>query len=331
MERNGKKTESGTEIREEVIRKEAQEEHAQTIGTPEGINTEAVKKESLKLPMLLAGAFVYAFGVNLFLQPLHLYAGGLMGFAQLFRTLLADYAGVSFGGFDISGVIYYLLNIPGLVVAYRKMRHRFVFKTLFTVTVITVLLSVIPIPETPILEDRLANSIIAGLMCGCGIGITLRMGACDGGMDLISMLLVSLKGKFSVGRINLTCNAILYGICLFLFDASTVIYSLIYSAFNSISCDKIHTQNINAQAIIITKMKDTAPMEIEIMGRLHRGITRWEARGSFTGDSETMLMVLLSKYEVNRLRGIVRRFDEKAFVIVNEGVDVDGHFLKKLT
>ena len=326
-----KKGGSREHIRAQVMRREAQEDKAENISTPSGLNPEAMKQESLKLPMLLIGACVYALGVNLFLQPLKLYAGGFMGYAQLLRTALTDYAGLSFGGFDISGLIYYLLNIPGLVIAYRKMRHRFVFKSIFTVTAMTVMLSVIPIPHTPILEDRLANSIIAGLMCGGGIGITLRMGACDGGMDLVGMLLVSLRGKSSIGKINLANNAVLYGICLFLFDAPTVIYSLIYSAFNSIACDKIHTQNINSQALIITKMQDTSRLEVEIMGSLRRGITKWPASGCFTGDQETILMILVSKYEINRLRSIVRRFDPKAFVIVNEGVNVDGHFLKKLT
>ena len=157
------------------------------------------------------------------------------------------------------------------------------------------------------------------------------MGASDGGSDTIGMIISETNGKLSVGRIALLLNCVLYGIMLFLFDIPTVIYSLIYSSFNSIACDRMHTQNISSQALIITKLDDTGPLEVEVMGRLHRGMTKWKVRGSYTGDEETILLVLVSKYEMTQLRSIVHRFDEHAFMSVTEGVDVEGRFRRKLT
>lgn len=291
---------------------------------------EAAKKESLKFPVILLGALIYSIGLNLFLRPLHLYSGGFMGFAQLIEELLKR-AGLTFGGFNISGILYYLMNVPGLVLAAKKMRKRFIIKTVFAVTSVTVLLSVIPIPNTLILEDRLSNTIVAGLICGSGIGIILWMGACDGGMNIIGMLIIMLKGKGSVGQVSLITNIILYTIMLFLFDIPTVIYSLIYSVFNSIAADKIHTQNISTQVTVITKLEDSKPMEVEVMGRLNRGMTEINASGIFTGDPVKIFFIYVSKYEVSRLKAIIRSYDEHAFIVENEGVRIDGNFLKKLT
>ena len=103
-----------------------------------------------------------------------------------------------------------------------------------------------------------------------------------------------------------------------------------FTAFSSFSADRIYTQNISSHILIITKLPDTTPLEVEIMGRLNRGVTKWKATGAYTGDDETILMVLTSKYEVNRLRNIVHRLDPHAFIVADEGVNVDGHFLKKL-
>ncbi len=292
--------------------------------------TKAAKTEGLRIPLILLGAVLYAIGLNIFLRPLHLYSGGLMGFAQLIQHFLSK-AGLTFGGFDISGILYYILNIPGLVLAATKMRKRFVFKTVFAVTIITILLSVIPIPKDMVLDDRLANTIIAGLLCGSGIGIILRAGASDGGMSIIGMVILSMRGKGSVGQVSLITNIILYGIMLFVFDIPTVIYSLIYSAFSSIASDKIHTQNIVSQVMVITKLKDTKPMEVEVMGRLHRGMTQIDANGIFTGEPVKMFIIFVSKYEVSRLRGIVKAHDPNAFIVETEGVRVDGNFAKKLT
>ncbi|MBR1599564.1 MAG: YitT family protein [Lachnospiraceae bacterium] len=292
--------------------------------------TKAAKKESLKFPIILLGALIYSVGLNCFLRPLHLYSGGFMGFAQLFEELLKR-AGISFGGFNISGIFYYLLNVPGLVIAAKKMRKRFIIKTVFAVTSVTILLSLVPIPDTLVLEDRISNTIVAGLICGAGIGIILWMGACDGGMNIIGMLIIMMKGKGSVGQVSLITNIILYTIMLFLFDVPTVIYSLMYSVFNSIAADKIHTQNISTQVTVITKLEDTKPMEVEVMGRLNRGMTEINASGIFTGDPVKIFFIYVSKYETSRLKAIIRSYDPHAFIVENEGVHIDGNFLRKLT
>lgn len=289
------------------------------------------EQEAFRAVGILFGVVLFAAGVNLFLRPLNLYSGGFMGFAQLFETILREYLGVSLGGANISGAIYYLLNVPGLIIAFFLMRRRFVVKSILTVTCITVTLTLIPIPREPILNEMIANCLVAGIMSGVGVGVILRMGSCDGGMDLIGMLLIQTKGRFSVGRVNIAANCVLYGICLMLFDIPVVIYSLIYSVICSLMCDRVHTQNINVQAMVITKVRDIEPLEIELMGKMHRGLTRWNAYGGYTGAQETMLMTIVSKYEIAQLRSIVRQFDPDAFVILGEGVDVDGYFLKKLT
>lgn len=290
----------------------------------------AAKKESLKVPVIILGALIYSVGMNLFLRPLHLYSGGFMGFAQLIQDLMTR-TGVNLHNFNISGVLYYILNAPGLIIAAKKMRRRFILKTLLAVTAVTVLLSIIPIPNSPIMEDSLTNTIMAGLICGAGVGIMLWTGACDGGMSIIGMILINIRGKGSVGHINIATNAVLYTIMLFLFDVPTVIYSLIYSVFCSIAADKIHTQNIFTQVTIITKLEDTKPMEVEVMGRLHRGMTEIHAKGIFTGEPVRIFIIYLSKYEVGRLKAIVKSYDERAFIVEDEGVRIDGNFLKKIT
>ena len=226
---------------------------------------------------------------------------------------------------------HYGATADGLILAYRFMSKRFVVKTIFTVTLMTLLLTVIPIPKEPILQEPIGNCLIAGILGGAGIGLVLRTGSCDGGMDLIGMILIQTKGNMSVGRVNIFCNCILYGICLVLFDMQIAIYSLIYSVISSMTCDRVHTQNINAQVMIITKMEDVTRLEIEIMGQMHRGLTKWGATGSYTGDSATILMAIVSKYEITQLKTIVHSIDPHAFVMIDEDVNVDGHFLKKLT
>ena len=88
-------------------------------------------------------------------------------------------------------------------------------------------------------------------------------------------------------------------------------------------------QNINVEVKIITKI-DPTDLEQDVFTKMGRGVTELHSIGAYTSEDEHMLYILVSKYEVHQLRQIVRKYDRKAFIIVNEGVWVEGHYLKKL-
>lgn len=275
----------------------------------------------------ILGAVLYALGINLFVVPAELYTGGLMGICQVFRTLLVEYLHFSLGNFDIAGVIYYLINIPIFFIAIRRMGRRFFAKTVITVTAMTVSLAVVPV--TPVVDDVMAACIVGGIVSGAGVGLILRMGSSGGGMDVVGVLLTRWKQDFSVGKINLLVNLVLYGSCLFLFDIGIVVYSIIYAAVYSVAMDKMHIQNINVEATVITKINSTA-LEKEVFDELGRGITKWNSLGAYTYEQSHILYIMLSKYEVGRLKAIIHKHDPGAFIVINEGVSVDGNYLKKL-
>lgn len=273
------------------------------------------------------GAFLYAAGINLFVVPAGLYTGGVMGLCQVIRTILTSVVGLDFGSFDVAGLIYYLLNVPIFIIAFTRIGRKFFAKTLVTVTAMSAFMSFIP--AVKLVDDVMAACVVGGIVSGAGVGIVLRMSSSGGGMDVIGMLLTKWKKDFSVGKVNLLVNLVLYGSCLFLFDVPVVIYSVIYAAVYSVAMDKMHTQNINVEVTVITKA-DTVELEREVFGELGRGITKWVAQGAYTGEESHILYIMLSKYEVNRLKSMIHESDPQAFIVVNEGVNVDGNFLKKL-
>lgn len=283
-----------------------------------------------RLAGALVGCFIYSMGINLFIIPENMYSGGIMGICQLINHCLTNILGFSIGTQDLTGIIYYLINIPIIIIGWKSIGKKFMVKTIICATAVSVFLSIIPIPQVALLEnDVLANCIIGGICTGVGEGISLYFNSCMGGLDIIGILITKRKKDFSIGKVYLIVNAALYAVCLFLFDMSIVIYSLIVSAVNSFAMDRVHIQNINVEAKVITKNL-TKEMQQEIMDSLYRGITRWEAKGAYTEEDEFVFDIVMSKYEVDALREIVLRYDPKAFIIVNEKVSVDGNFIKKL-
>lgn len=275
------------------------------------------------------GMLLFAMGINLFIVPADLYNGGLLGISQILRTIFVHYLHWFSGTTDIAGVINLILNVPLFVLAYVSISKSFFMRTLICVISQTIFFSFIPIPSTPIVSDSLTASMIGGIMAGAGIGIALRSGGSSGGMDIVGMYFTKKYKDFSVGKVSLAVNCVVYGICAVLFGLPTAIYSIIYSAVSTLMTDKAHIQNINVEVMIFTK---EAPKQIVdcIVREFHRDATWWEAKGGYTEDKTYMVMTILSKYECEHLRPKLKRIDEHAFVVVKEGMRIAGKYEKHL-
>lgn len=276
----------------------------------------------------LAGAFLFAFGVNVIITPIGLYNGGFTGIAQLIRTVANQTFDFAFlKQYDITGIVYYIMNIPIFWWAWKEMGKRFLVNSLITVSIQTVFMTFIPVPEAPIFGDRLMACIIGGLVVGTGVGIILRGRSSGGGQDIIGVICAKKYPGFSVGKIAIMMNVFVYTICLWMFDIEVVVYSLIYTTVLAMACDRAHLQNINMSVMIFTK-KDG--IEDIVMKEMRRGVTKWEGVGAYTNEDSHILYIMISKYEVEQLKEIVHRVDPHAFIILNEGTMVLGNFEKRL-
>ena len=265
--------------------------------------------------------------MNLFVVPAGLYTGGIMGLSQLLRTFLLQWAGWT-PKIDIAGFINYAINLPMLLIAWKRLDHRIVLKTLLSVTGTTLFLSLVP--HTDILSgDQLARCLIGGMLCGSGIGLLLWMGGTSGGMDLLGMMLIKSGSHTSIGHVNLCWNLALYTICAAAFSLSTAIYSILFSFVSTTVMDKLHMQNINVEVTVVTKVL-SPEMEHEILVDLHRGITRIDGIGEYTGEPVHVFYILASKYEISRLRAIISKYDPHAFIVAKDGAVIYGNYKKKI-
>lgn len=283
---------------------------------------------TLRLIAAVVGEFIAAAALNLFIVPLNLYTGGTMGVCQLIRTLLQDYGGLDFGQYDVAGILYFLANIPILLFAYRDLGKKLVFKTLVCALSYSLFYSIIPIPTRPIISDYLTACLLGGILTGIGSGIVLTCGCSSGGLDIVGLCLSKRGSSFTVGRFSITFNVFLYTACLILFQPVVAIYSVIYNFFTSMVLDRMHQQNVTAQALIFTREEES--ISRFIIDDLHRSVTYWDGTGAYTGEGIHVLCVCLSKYEIEELLHAVHTMDPHAFMTVQEGTRIFGNFPKRL-
>lgn len=289
----------------------------------------AMQDRWARLAIAVCGTFLYAVGVNLFTVPAGVYAGGVVGLSQVIRTLLAQCVALP-ESVDIAGILYFLFNVPVLIIAWRELGRGFLARTLICVGSSSVFLSMLRAPAVPLLDDPLAACMVGGIVCGFGLGLTLTCGCSTGGLDVIGLCLSKRGSKFTVGRFSLSFNVLLYAACAFLFNIQTAIYSVIYTVFCALFIDRGHQQNISVQVLIFTRDEDPQ-LPANIMTRLSRGVTYWEGKGAYTGSNMRVLCVCVSKFEVAELQETVRELDPHAFFIVQEGVRIGGNFTKKIS
>lgn len=283
----------------------------------------------LRLIAAVVGELISAAALNLFIVPLNLYNGGLLGLCQIIRTLMQEYLHISFGAYDVAGIFYFIINIPILLFAYKTLGRSFVLKTLICTASYSLFYSLIPIPATPIVEDYLTACLLGGILAGVGSGIVLTCGGSGGGLDVLGLIMSKRDSAFTVGKFALGFNALLYTAILILFDPEVAIYSVIYNFANSMILDRMHQQNVTVQALIFTR-EDESVLADFIIKQLGRSVTYWDGVGAYTKDDVRVLCVCLSKYEIEELLHMVHSVDPHAFLTVQEGVRVFGNFPRKL-
>lgn len=285
-------------------------------------------KRYSKYLMCLFGALIYSAGISLFISPAGLYSGGVMGISQLLREyIVTTFKPEIAQKIDIAGIIYYIINIPLLFLAYFKLSKRFFLKTLLATTAITISMSVMKLDGMVLLDDTLASAIVGGIIAGVGCGFMFRAGGSGAGIDILAMYLAQKYRNMSVGKISVAVNFAIYGISAIVYTPAIAIYSIICAFLNAQAVDRVHHQNIMTQVFIVTKIDNLAKPIMEGIGR---GVTEWSGDGAYTKEDVHILMTMVSKYELPTVRRIAKKYDEHAFIVYNSNTGIDGNFKKKL-
>lgn len=274
---------------------------------------------------VIVGSVLFAYAINVFIVPNNLYTGGVLGIAQLIRSIIIDVFKFNIT-YDFSGILYYIINVPLFFIAYKYISKQFFIRTVFAVTLQSFLLSVIP--TEPLLDDMIVNIMVGGILGGAGIGIVLSSGASTGGSDIIGLSIAKIHNDFSVGKLGMILNGVIYVIAGIMYGVETMIYSIIYSVCESLMIDKMHEQNICSTAFIFCK-KNPKKINNFIKEDLGRDFTYWDAKGGYDDSRTYIIYTALTKYELLRLERYMKTYDDHAFMVKSEGVGIKGEFEKK--
>ena len=164
---------------------------------------------------LSLGVFLAAVGLHM-LTTLGLITGQTAGIAVIVSYL----SGYSFG------VVFFLVNLPFYVLAWRRLGKAFTIKSLISVTLLSILTEIIPLGMVFSYLDPLLGALTFGALTGVALLVLFRHNGSLGGLGVVALLIQDTTG-FRAGWVQLIFDLCLFGLAFFLFDPILVIYSLL--------------------------------------------------------------------------------------------------------
>ncbi|MGX6978326.1 YitT family protein [Vagococcus elongatus] len=271
-----------------------------------------------KLFVLVIYAFLYSLALNVFWRNGNIYAGGITGASQIITTILER---ITSSPVPIS-LVYYALNVPLFILGWFLVDRKFVLFTVIGVTFASFAIQITPSLE--LTKDPIICAIFGGALSGYSLGFALKHGLSTGGMDIILLSLRKVTGK-SIGNISMIINGIIVLTAGFIFGWPHAFYSVLSIFVAAKATDLVYVKHKKVQVMIITQH----PMEVstQLQEQLIRGITVISyAIGAYTKQERAVLITVITNYEMEILKEIMKEADPNAFVSVSRDVEILSEF-----
>lgn len=275
---------------------------------------------SMDIIVCFIGSFSYAAGVYCFTAANFLAPGGLTGIATIVNYVTA---------FPI-GFFTILVNIPIAIIGFIFLGKHFMFKTILSLTFYTIFLDYVLVHFPRYTNNILVAAIFGGILMGSGVGILLSRGGSSGGMDVINKIIAKRLPHLKIGTIILMGDLVVVTISSIVYqDIEPALYALISMYIFSVALDKVlYGMNTCKFMYIISQRADE--ISKQIICEMNRGATILESYGAYTGEKKPTVMVAVRQNEYYKLRKIIKKVDDKAFIIVTSATEIVGSGFNKL-
>lgn len=265
---------------------------------------------------LMVGATLASVGLEIFMVPNNIIDGGVVGISIISSTLTK----LPLGAF------IFVLNLPFLFIGYKQIGKTFVISTLFSVTILSIGVTVLhPIPG--LTQDILLAAVFGGIILGIGVGLIIRYGGSLDGTEIVAIILDKRTG-FSIGEIVMFFNIFILSSAGLFFGWDKAMYSLLayFIAFKVIDITVEGLEESKAVMIVSEKPEQIAEV---LMARLGRGVTFLDGKGGYTGEVKSVLYSVITRLEIAKLKAVVDEIDENAFITISDVHEVMGGRFKK--
>nr|WP_139892185.1 YitT family protein [Bacillus sp. D386] len=265
---------------------------------------------------VLIGSAIVAISFNMFLLPTKVASGGVSGISTITYNVF---------GWE-PAFVQWAFNIPLFIAGVILLGTHFGIKTAVG-TIFFPFVVFLTSNWSPWTQDPLLGALFGGIGVGLGLGIVFLGKASTGGTDLAAQIVNKYTG-LSLG----TCVAAIDGLivlaaCL-VFDIEQGLYALIGLYVTSKTIDLVQVGINRSKTVMIITNHETE-VRRAILEEVDRGVTRISAHGGYTESERPVLMCVIDQTDFTKLKQVVQRIDDQAFVVVMDAAEVLGEGFKK--
>lgn len=272
-----------------------------------------------KLFFVFLGNLLCAIAFNAFFIPSNLLSGGVGGIAILIQYL----TGIS------AGIAVFVINIPLFIVGFKKIDKNFLFYAFISMFVLSTLLTLTrDISNVFTIDDILLSAVFGGIFNGIGMGLMFRHRTCQGGLDIVAIILKN-KYNINIGTGLMAVNTVIISLSSILLGYKSAMYTLISMYIGYQVLDKVQFGfNVKKNVVIVSDKEEE--LADAIIKQINRGVTFLEGMGAFTREKKRVLYCIMTSNEIARLKVIIDEIDPAAFLTINDVVEVKGKGFKDL-
>ncbi|MGE6366996.1 YitT family protein [Bacillus paramycoides] len=271
-----------------------------------------VNQRVKEIALITIGSLLFAIGINYFAIPNRLSEGGVIGL-----TVVTYYL------FDWSpGIVNFGLNAILLAVGYKFFDKKTMVYTIIGIVETSLFLYVTEHIQYQVNGDTLLAALFAGVFVGIGLGCMFKAGGTSGGSAILARLANQYLG-WSVGKGVLIIDIVVIAGSVFIIGQEKAMYTLVAVFIGAKVIDFIvEGMDTKTAVTIISNQPDL--IRETITNNMTRGVTVLEGRGGYTGKNKEVLYVVINKQELVKLKQVISRVDEDAFVVIHDVRDVLG-------
>lgn len=278
--------------------------------------------------------------------PMHLISGGASGFSQMIIRFIEIMFNITAYESIITSILYFIVNIPLLILSWRKISKQFTIFTLVNVIFVSIFNYVIPdswiYNAVNLYTDTFARCIFGGITTGLSSALAMIIGSSTGGTDILSIY-ISEKKSVPVGKYSMIINALIilfYTIFSVMGNRinpswnqiesnliiSLSLYTIVYYFIAVKIIDLLNVRNRKMELQIITGNESISQIMIHAFPH---ACTICDAKGAFSGNKKYILYMVISKPEAKKAIKIIRQADPTAFITIQDISQVYGRFYIK--
>ncbi|MCC8140596.1 MAG: YitT family protein [Lachnospiraceae bacterium] len=271
------------------------------------------------LLVIAVAAFIYAAGISLFLDPNNLAPGGVTGISVILNRLV---------GVD-TGTLYFLLNIPIVLLGVWKFGWHFMGKTTYAVVLTSTFTNLLSGCGAAT-DDPLLAALAGSVLIAFGIGLIFRAGATTGGTDIIIKILRQKYRYLKTGFLFQCTDMIIVAISGLVFrDLNIALYAMIAVLISGRALDYVLYGGDEAKLIyIITEKPDDIGKRL--LWELEVGVTYLHGAGGWTGREKQVILCVVRRTVGPRVQELVKAEDPDAFLIITSASEIYGEGYKNL-